>query len=439
MARLDLDDGLATVSDATSSLTTRQLLETEINFDSGASEQGTVAICFRSALDFVKAVVALDGKASGLLLLSPDLDRQQISSLLASSGTDTLITDRDDLAGLSSGWSFVRQPPAARGNLKTTWLMTTSGTTGLPKIVAHTLGSLTASLRASLPTTRPTWGLLYDPSRFAGVQVILHALLGASMLVAADRQAPFGNQIEQLIASGCTHLSATTAMWRKILMLPLASNLPLKQVTMGGDIADARTLKALALAYPAARITHIYASTEIGVGFSVHDGLPGFPLSYLEPGVDPAQFKIRDGMLWARPAASVVESQRPDALPSDEQGYIRTGDLVEIVDQRAFFRGRNDTVANIGGVKVAIETVEDIVRQHANVLDCQISIKPNPILGAVLALKVVARDPGRDEESFRNDIRNWCKESLPREARPALVSVVADLQRNSAGKIARLL
>ena len=172
--------------------------------------------------------------------------------------------------------------------------------------------------------------------------------------------------------------------------------------------------------------------------FSVHDGLSGFPLSYVESEKEgAAAFTIREGMLWAKPAKTTnVEGCGPPE--QDVKGFVCTGDLVEIAGDRVFFRGRKDSIANIGGVKVAIETVEDVVRQHADVLDCRITLKPSPILGTVLALQVVARDANSNEGGFRAAIGKWCRESLPREARPATISVVADLPRNAAGKVARV-
>jgi hypothetical protein len=41
-------------------------------------------------------------------------------------------------------------------------------------------------------------------------------------------------------------------------------DIPLKQITIGGEAVDQVTLDMLRGVFPAARITHIYASTEAG-------------------------------------------------------------------------------------------------------------------------------------------------------------------------------
>ena len=161
----------------------------------------------------------------------------------------------------------------------------------------------------------PVWGLLYDPSRFAGLQVVLQSLLGGGLLVAPDREGPGPSNSPFLQANGCTHLSATPTLWRKILMTSEGPFLPLRQITLGGEIADDPLLAALATRYPEARVTHIYASTEAGVGFSVKDGRAGLPVSYLADEIDGVGLKIVEDVLWLRPPQGAADSRAASIWP----------------------------------------------------------------------------------------------------------------------------
>ncbi|NCB05377.1 MAG: hypothetical protein EOM69_07625, partial [Clostridia bacterium] len=164
----------------------------------------------------------------------------------------------------------------------TLWYLATSGTTGTPKLLAHTLTSLSRTVRGDQSEKTDTrWGLFYDYTRFAGLQVVLQALISGATLIAPALDASLTDKLAMLARQGCTHLSATPTMWRTIVMNPGAKDLPLRQITLGGEIADDRILNTLQTIYPTARVTHIYASTEAGVGFSVKDGRGGFPASYL--------------------------------------------------------------------------------------------------------------------------------------------------------------
>jgi acyl-coenzyme A synthetase/AMP-(fatty) acid ligase len=425
------------VSSSDKQLSVEQLLQTSIKIERQIVDGCAVGICLHSTTNFIQIVMALDGRASKLVLVSPDLERRDIQTLLDVSGAECLISDRVDLIDISVRWELTPDNRDFVPKCETAWLMTTSGTTGLPKIVAHTLKSLTATVQSAKPWLHPVWGLLYDASRFAGLQVVLQSMLGGGRLVAPNRSAPFVDQISYLISSGCTHLSATPTLWRKILMLPSSQSLELQQITLGGESADARILHALATQYGKAKITHIYASTEIGVGFSVKDGKPGFPLHCLESTSGRPRFKIKNGLLWAKPHFRNMQGTKVTSASCDENGYINTEDTVAVVDGRVLFQGRIGSVANIGGIKVKMSHVEDIIRQHSSVLDCHVTEKPNPITGSILTLLVVARKAGVDRGELCNEIRKWCRECLPPEARPANMSIVDELNRNASGKVTR--
>ena len=75
--------------------------------------------------------------------------------------------------------------------------------------------------------------------------------------------------------------------------------MPLRQITLGGEIADKSLLNALAQRIPQAQISHVYASTEGGVAFTVNDGKQGFPKSLLEGRAKSLRLAIDcDGVLW---------------------------------------------------------------------------------------------------------------------------------------------
>ena len=93
--------------------------------------------------------------------------------------SDFLAPDACPLPLLTLAETDGNLPPS---ELETEWLLPTSGTTGIPKLIPHTISSLSKTVRldhgkgASL-----RWGTLYDIGRFAGLQVFLQALLGVAL------------------------------------------------------------------------------------------------------------------------------------------------------------------------------------------------------------------------------------------------------------------
>ena len=402
----------------------------------------TFAIAFMSPVQFVRALLALDGFAAGILLLAPSLSGQTISALMREVDATLLITDRPDIAGACELNDALREyhigDPHSRPQVATGWFMTTSGTTGSPKIVRHTLDSLTRSIRPTPPLSEsPHWGLLYDPSRFAGLQVVLHSLLAGGVLIAPGRDLSWSDQLEFLETNACTHLSATPTLWRKILMTSDGLLSSLRQVTLGGEIADQPLLNALTRKYPQARITHIYASTEVGVAFSVKDGRAGFPASFLDKTADGVHLKVADNVLWLRPAQSGADDPRGNHVVRDADGYLRSGDLVSIDRDRVYFRGREDGVINVAGVKLQIETIENIVLEHPDVVACTIVPKQSRVVGSLLIFNVVPKRQNMDRATLLADLKRWCKDRLQREAQPASICILDDIVLTPAGKTPR--
>jgi acyl-CoA synthetase (AMP-forming)/AMP-acid ligase II len=216
-------------------------------------------------LEFVRTIVALDGRAQKILLLAPTLPKTIISMLMKQVGAKLLISDRSDVEASELVASIDQlRLSEIPFSLVSDWLMTTSGTTGTPKVVRHTLQSLAGNIRARPGGGTPLWGLLYDPSRFAGMQVVLHALLGKGTLIVPDPDWPWDERLAFLRESGCSHLSTTPTLWRKILMSSEQLGPTLRQITLGGEIVDQPLLNALIRRFPNARVTQIYASTEAG-------------------------------------------------------------------------------------------------------------------------------------------------------------------------------
>jgi acyl-CoA synthetase (AMP-forming)/AMP-acid ligase II len=405
-----------------------------------------VAVSLDDPLALLRVLVALDGHVGALLLVSAAAAPDVVGELARQAECDITVSDRADLRGLPGALAprdACRSDPggaAAQAGAAgpTEWLMTTSGTTGIPKIVPHTLDSLARTVRRDPLGRSPVWGLVLDPTRFAGLQVTLQAVLGGGTLAIADTHAPMADQIAWLAGQGVTHMSATPTLWRRLLMAPGLDRLALRQVTLGGEIADQGVLDALRARFPDARITHIYASTEAGVGFAVNDRRAGFPLDFLDHPPGGVGVAVRDGLLWLRPPGRrQVRYLGGQPVTVDADGFVLTGDRIEIADDRALFLGRDSGVVNVGGVKVWPERVERIIAAVPGVGMAAVNAKSSPITGALLIATVVPADPACDRETLKTAIMARCRASLEREAVPARLRFADSLATNAAGKITR--
>lgn len=300
-----------------------------------------------------------------------------------------------------------------------------SGTTGTPKRITHDFSSLRDRVRA-VSEDDARWLLTYEPASFAGLQVILTAAAAGAVLVCV----PGGGGAGLARAArrhAVTHISGTPSFWRAFLMAGSGDPPPLRSITLGGEAADQPLLDRLRRAFPDARLRHIYASTEAGALFAVADGRAGFPADWLERGRDGVGLRVRDG---------VLEVCSPRAMiGAAGDGWLNTGDLVEVADGRVRFAGRLDGLVNVGGVKVSPERVEQRLLAVPGVAEAAVVPVPSPITGFVLTATVVP-EPGVEEAALRAALRTATADLIP-AARPRAVTLADRIPLSLAGKKSR--
>jgi non-ribosomal peptide synthetase component F len=320
------------------------------------------------------AMTEIDGVARRMLLCPPDLDADHLQSLIQDADIDAVVSDhpaRWDGAGMKLVMPVeppVRTAMAAKTERPTEWLMLTSGTSGAPKIVGHTLEGLTGAIVAdsSSRSGPATWATFYDIRRYGGLQIFLRAILGGGSMVLSQSGEAIADHVERLQSRGVTHISGTPSHWRKLLMSGSASRFSPRYVRLSGEIADQAVLDGLRAAFPVASIGHAYASTEAGVGFAVNDGLEGFPASMVGTSRDGVEMKVEDGSLRIRSRRTALAYVGRNAADlTDSDGFVDTGDMVELRGDRYHFVGRRGGIINIGGLKVHPEEIEAVInRRH---------------------------------------------------------------------------
>ena len=345
--------------------------------------------------------------SSKFLVLSGQKSEEVVSALFVAEGKIPIIYlgegDADGITAISS---------------KTLWVFRTSGSTGCPRQVAHTLDAITRTVGAGRETDA-TWGFFTDVTRMAGIQVVLEAVARNESLVIPDREMSVVDKAQFVKDHGVTHLAATPSQLRLFLNVRGISSMSLKQITLGGEIADQKILDGLQSTFPGSRITHIYATTETGPLFAVSDGLAGFPEEQLS--------KVNNRIV-------ISESQEIGITGVSDMQIHWTGDLVELSEGRFNFVGRNSEVINVGGAKVSPATVESVILTHTDVQDCLVKGRESSVLGQLVVAEVVLE---RANDCIVDELRTLCREVLPKYAVPRTFRVVDEIPHSLAGKKVR--
>jgi acyl-coenzyme A synthetase/AMP-(fatty) acid ligase len=388
----------------------------------------------------------VDGVARRMLLCPPDLNADHLQSLMQDADIDAVVTDQPERWASSDVKLIVPAGPPMRAaptrtERATEWLMLTSGTSGVPKIVGHTLEALTGAIVADGPARNAAvWATFYDIRRYGGLQIFLRAIVGGGSMVLSSPGEALADHVARLQARGVTHISGTPSHWRKLLMSGATSSFTPRYVRLSGEIADQAVLDGLRDAFPAASVGHAYASTEAGVGFAVNDGREGFPADIVGNVSDGVEMKVENGSLRIRSKRTAhAYVGRNAAELTDSDGFVDTGDMVELRGDRYHFVGRRGGIINIGGLKVHPEEIEAVINRQPEVRMSRAKSRRSPITGGIVVADVILADnvdAGRGDE-IRARILADCKASLAPHKVPAVIKFVAALDITAAGKLAR--
>ena len=404
----------------------------------------SVLLTTRDQLSLAVALIELDGVAGRLVICPPDISAAQFPWIAAQADVDAIVSDYQLAAGdgpdgvphVACGCPLtpLEKLPAARD---TEWVLMTSGTTGRPKMIVHSLASLSAAASARPnPADGIVWGTFYDIRRYGGLSVFFRAVLGGASLVLSSSAEPVGDHLARLAAHGVTHLLGTPSHWRRALMSPQLHLIAPRYVRLSGEIADPAILDALGAFFPQAAVVHAFATTEAGVAFEVTDGLAGFPADFMGRRGD-VEMQISHDSLRIRSNRVASRYLTAESGPlADADGFVDTGDMLELRENRYFFLGRRNGVINVGGFKVYPEEVEAIINRHPAVRMSIVRSRRNPLTGAVVSAEVVLAD-APDPAGVQNEILEICRLHLPAYKIPASIRCVAALEIAPGGKLGR--
>jgi acyl-CoA synthetase (AMP-forming)/AMP-acid ligase II len=415
----------------------------------------SVLVYARDHFHAALAMVEIDGVARRVVLCPPGVPAEHLSLVIESAEVDAIVSDGNafplEIPDSIRVFHCSSELQDANGNraaeYATEWILLTSGTTGRPKLVVHTLASLTGAIRPGkvLPGA-VVWSTFYDIRRYGGLQIFLRAILTGSSLVLAGADEPLAEFLARAGAQRVTHISGTPSHWRRALMHPSARMIAPGYVRLSGEIADQAILDNLRAFYRGARVSHAFASTEAGVAFEVTDGLAGIPANILQD-TDGVDMKVENGSLRIRSnrvAERYLQGQEGESEVTpirDPDGFVDSGDVLELRGDRYYFAGRRDGVINVGGLKVHPEEVEEIINRHPDVAMSLVSGKRSSITGAVVVAEVVPRAEISFCEAMLLDLRREILEScllaLPRHKVPAAIKFVPVLPVAPTGKIVR--
>ena len=296
----------------------------------------------------------------------------------------------------------------------------TSGTTGLPQRVTHTINSLTRMVRTGDRHLNKIWALAYNSSHIAGVQVFLQALLNGNTIVNI-----YNNSTQQsdllLDKYQVTHISATPTFYRMLVSSKKVQT-TVERCTLGGEKSDKKILNKVEKKFPKAKLNNIYASTEFGsILVSKND-------AFSIPEEIKSLVKIKKNQLIIH--SSLIADNE---FISDE--WYSTGDIVEFIDKKnKLFRitGRISEIINIGGYNVNPIEVEESILSLNYIESVRVYGRDNSVMG-----KILCADIKSDIQIEVPEIRKILASKLQPFKIPRIIKQVGDICLTRTGKTKR--
>ena len=366
---------------------------------------------------FVNLIRALAANKP-LVLLDSDINASEIDGLDESKVN---IAENVDPATFQTMDEVV----SAVQNSKSEITIFTSGTTGQPKKVVHSISTLTRSVRLGDRYRGQIWAYAYNPTHMAGLQVFFQAFENQNTLVNVFNKSR-EYVYQQIREKKITHISATPTFYR--LLLPFEQTYEsVIRVTLGGEKSDQHLYDSIMKIFPNAKINNVYASTEAGSLFAAKGD------SFQIPEAIKDKFKVIDDELLIH--KSLLGSSDSFKFTDD---YYHSGDLIEWVDeaQGLFrFKSRKNELINVGGYKVNPGEVEVAIQNIDGVRQAMVYGKANSILGNVLCADVVL-EPGFELTEL--EIKKVLGFQLQDFKVPRRIKFVEELSLTRTGKTKRV-
>ncbi|WP_127819850.1 AMP-binding protein [Microbacterium sp. CPCC 204701] len=343
-------------------------------------------------------------------------------------------------------------------------VVTTSGSTGVPKSVILSRDALTASALATADRIGDgAWLLALPPSYVAGLQVLVRSLVAdrePAILSGAFTPQAFAAAALMMVSTDHgeripTYTSLVPAQLARLLDAAEhdgavgAALRSFETILVGGQALPAAMLERAEAA--GARIVRTYGSTETSGG-CVYDGVPlrGVRVRIERGEVQVAGPVLADGYFsdvgrtvpTAPPLAAGASSGAsgpvgPAVFVRDSDGtrWYRTGDAGLFDGGVLRVRGRIDNVIVSGGVNISLDRVERIVRTIAGLDEAVVVGVPDARWGEASVIVASRGEALRRSEAVQlEEARAAVQHEIGSHARPSRLVLVDELETLPSGK-----
>ncbi|GCD78812.1 AMP-binding protein [Schleiferia thermophila] len=374
---------------------------------------------FENLYQYLHNIIVAVLANKNVTLVDYTFKKEEIERIL---GDDVILLNKAE--DVEIPWILNKEDLIEKIKSRRNWSITlfTSGTTGLPKKVTHNYESIGKGLVINEKHSKDVWGFAYNITHIAGLQVYFQALFNKNTLINlfdVERELVF----DAINKYKITHISATPTFYRLLQPFENRVNQTIKRITLGGEKSDKKLIENLSKCFVNAKIKNTYATTEFGTILITHDGENfSIPEKYKN------KIKIVDNEI-------VVHRSLLGMVDLDVEEWYYTGDRVEIIQHDPLnfkIMGRTSDFVNVGGYKVNLLEVEEVLRNIDVIKNAKVYSKQNSIIGNIICADVILL---KDKKCTESEIRKILKDHLQEYKIPRVIRMVEKLDVTRSGKL----
>ncbi|WP_033443417.1 ANL family adenylate-forming protein [Saccharothrix sp. NRRL B-16314] len=282
--------------------------------------------------------------------------------------------------------SFARLTEGAAAGL----VLLSSGSTGTPKAILHNLDALVEQKLAKRARGSVSMNILmvlmFD--HIGGINSLLSALLSGSAAVLPARRTP--EEICALVQRHRIRVLPTSPTFLNLIIVggyheryDLDS---LRLITYGTEPMSDELLGRVGAAFPGVRLLQTFGTSETGIAATASESSGS---TYFKIADNSTRYRVVDGELQLKSSTQFLGYLNHPADAITEDGWFRTGDLVEENgDGYIKIKGRAKEMINVGGEKLLPLELESTLLASPLIEDCVVYGRPNALTGQAVCVDV---------------------------------------------------
>ena len=310
-----------------------------------------------------------------------------------------------------------------------------SGSTGKSKASVHDFIPLLNKYKVRRKTLNTITFLLYD--HIGGINTLFYILSNGGLIVTIQERNP--NHVLEVIEKCKVELLPTSPTFINLILISEAykkyNTSSLKLVTYGTEPMPEITLKKFNKLFPNVKVVQTYGLSEVGILSSKSKSSDSL---WVKIGGSGFETRIKNNMLEIKAESAMLGYLNAES-PYTDDGWFKTGDLVETKGDYIKILGRKSEIINVGGEKVYPQEVENIILELNNVADATVYSEKSAILGSYVCAKVAIIKGKSDIELEKKKIKSYCQKKLDRYKVPIKIDITEEIRFSKRFKKQRLI